>query len=183
MKVTYGISGVYYAMIKDNGSYDTPKAMPGGVSLTVSPLTTDVTIQSRVGTMPYRVSEEGVSGSLVIASVPLAFLSSIFGIYVDSNGAVIDKDYKKARHFALLYQTEGDDGNAKRVVWYDCTAQKPNYNIQTNAAGVTVTTDTLTLTMRKNPAKAMRGHDVPIKAELVSGVTGYDTFYNSVYGA
>lgn len=183
MKVTYGISNVYYAIIKSTGSYDTPKAMPGGVSLTVNPTAGGTVIKSRLGNVPYNTDEEEVSGSLVIASVPLAFLTDVFGISVDSNGAVVDKGRGKPVHFALLYQTEGDESDAKRVVWYDCTAQKPNYNIQTNAAGVTVTTDTLTLTMRRNAAKILRGYDVPLKAELTESDTGYNTFYNAVYGA
>ena len=183
MKVTYGISGVYYAIIKSTGAYDTPKAMPGGVSLTVSPTGADTVIKSRLGNVPYRTEEGEVSGNLTVASVPLAFLTDVFGITVDSNGAVIDKGYKKPVHFALLYQTEGDEGDAKRVVWYDCVAQKPNYSIQTNAEGVSVTTDTLSIVMRRNAAKALRGYDVPLKAELTESDTGYDTFYNAVYGA
>lgn len=183
MKVTYGISGVHYARIKANGSYDTPKAMPGGVSLSVSPVSADMTIKSRVGNVPYKAQEGEVSGSLVIASVPLAFLTDIFGITVDGNGAVIEKGYSKPVHFALLYQTEGDSGDAKRVVWYDCTAQKPNYSIRTNEEGISVTTDTLTLTMRRNPGRLMRGYNDPLKAELTDSDTGYDTFYSNVYGA
>lgn len=182
MKVTYGICKLHYAVIS-SGVYQTPKPIPGGVSLSIDPPSGAKYISSSIGNVPYGNVEGEYSGSLTIASLPLAFLSDIYGYNVNLAGDVIkDGGIKKAAHFALMYQTQTDSG-AKRVVFYDCEVGNYSEQIRTTEAGINYTAYTVPIKMRKNPAKVLRGYDSDYKAEVYDTNAAYETFFNSVYGA
>lgn len=182
MKVTYGICQLHYAVIS-SGVYQTPKPMPGGVSLSIDPPTGAKYISSGIGNVPYGNTEGEYSGNLVIASLPLAFLTDIYGYEVNQTNDVIkDKGRSGIVHFALLFQTEIDNG-AKRVVFYDCEAGSYSEQIRTTEAGINYTAYTVPIKMRKNPAKVLRGYDSDYKAEVFDTNAAYETFFNSVYGA
>lgn len=182
MKVTYGICKLHYAVIS-GGVYQTPKPIPGGVSLSIDPPSGAKYITSSIGNVPYGNVEGEYSGNLVIASLPLAFLSDIYGYNVNLAGDVIkDGGHSGIVHFALMYQTETDNG-AKRVVFYDCEAGNYSEQIRTTEAGINYTVYTVPIKMRKNPARALRGYDSDYKAEVFDTDEAYETFFNSVYGA
>lgn len=182
MKVTYGISKLHYAAII-NGAYQTPSPIPGGVSFSIEPPAGAKYISSSIGNVPYENTEGEYSGSLIIASLPLAFLSEIYGYDINVTEDIIkDGGIKKAVHFALMYQTQTDTG-AKRVVFYDCEAGNYSEQIRTTEAGINYTAYTVPIKMRKNPARILRGYESDYKAEVFDTSADYNSFFSSVYGA
>lgn len=183
MKVSFGIKKLHYALIDPvSGLYRVPVSMPGAVSLGVSGSERELTLNSSFGDIPFGKEKGSVSGSLVIASLPLAFLYDVFGIEIDENGVEIEHGFDEVRHFALLYQTNTDEGKI-RECWYDCTATRPQYSIVTNDTGVTIATRQLNITMRRNAAKLIRGYKTQLRARVASDKAAYDTFFSEVYGA
>lgn len=182
MKVSFGIKKLHYALIDpETGLYRVPVAMPGAVSLGISGSEKELTLNSSFGDIPFRKEKGSVSGSLVIASLPLAFLYDVFGIEIDENGVETERGYDEVRHFALLYQTNTDEGTI-RECWYDCTASRPQYSIVTNDTGITIATRQINLVMRRNAAKLLRGYNPPLRARVASDKAAYDTFFDGVYG-
>lgn len=123
-KVRFGLSKAYYAVI-NNGSYGTPVAIPGAVSLSLN----------REGSEPatfwadniaYYVSPAangGYTGTLTFALVPDSFKVSVLGEVVDDNGMQVEIADATQNSFALLYEVEGD-ADKKRYAFFNCTAQR-----------------------------------------------------------
>lgn len=182
MKVSYGISNTHYAIIDPStGRYRTPEALPGAVSFGKSGGGKELSVKSNFGTLPAKRQRDDYSGILVIASLPLAFLSDVFGIVVDAHGVEIDYGIEDVIHFALMYENNTDVGRIRQV-WYDCTAELPEYSVQTNDTGITIATRQLDIKMRKNPALELRGYPSPIKARVASDKAAFNTFFDEVYG-
>ena len=181
MKVSFGIENVHYAAIGSSGEYGVPTALPGAVSLSINGGSRELTLNSYFGDVPFKKEKGSYSGSLIIASLPLAFLSDIYGIELDVNGVEIDKGNETVKPFALLYQTNTDEGTI-REVWYSCTAERPQYSIRTNDTGITVATRQIEIKMEKNIAREIYGFNDPFRARVKSGDEEYDTFFDEVYG-
>lgn len=175
--VKFGFSNVHVAkLIEQNNAinYDTPFAIPGGVSFNQDPQGDTVFYADN---MKYFIGKNGYTGSLVIANVPNEFLIKILGMKEDANGAIIENTANKESRFALMCEVDGDP-NKNRVVFYDCTATRPSIEYSTTEEGKEVKTATMEITM------APRSTDGQVKASLPSSTTNkeaYNNFFNSVY--
>lgn len=129
-KVKYNLKNVYAAKLtesSENGetsySYDTPKAIPGAVSLSLdaegdsSPFYADGIVYFR------SVANNGYSGDLEVALIPEWFRTEILQEALDSKGVLIEKsDNKENVYFALLFEFDGD-ANAIRHALRWCVAK------------------------------------------------------------
>ena len=181
-KVKYGLKNVYYAVatIAANGSatYETPVAIPGAVSLSLSAEGGET--KFRADNINYWVgqSNNGYSGDLEVALIPDSFKTDVLGMIKDSTNKVLIEDAEaKTTPFALLFQFEGD-ASATRHVMYNCTAARPELNGSTTEEEIEPQTETMSLTassiynasLQKNIVKA--SVDEVEAASIYSGWTG-----------
>jgi phi13 family phage major tail protein len=179
-KVKFGLKNVHYALatIAANGSatYETPKAFPGAVSLSLD-VQGDIT-PFRADNMDYYVSngQNSYQGDLEMALFTDEVRQDLFGdMKEETSGLQYEVAGQEAKHFALMFQFEGDV-HATRHVLYNCTATRPTKELQTIEDTKTPVTQTLTVSA------------VPLASGDVMGMTTSATpeatksaWHNAVY--
>ncbi len=176
-KVKYGLKNAYYApltMVNGKTMYETPIAIKGAVSISLSPEGDPVEFEADDSVYFEETSNNGYSGDLEFALIPDEFKRDIMGETIDSNGAMIENVNAKFRPFALMFEFNGDR-NATRHVLYNCRASRTDIASKTKGKTIDVTPEKLSITVR--PAEDTSD----VKAKLYSGQTGYDTFFSGVY--
>ena len=148
-KIRYGIKGCYYAgaTIAADGTatYDTPVALPGAVSLSLSPEGDTTPFYADNIVYYTAIANNGYSGDLELAKIPDSFLTDCLGYAADTNGVLYEDAGASPVNFALLFQFEGD-AHAKRSVLYNCVATRPEVSGQTKAEGIEPQTETISIT-------------------------------------
>lgn len=124
-KVRFGLAKAYYAVIKTDGTYDTPAALPGAVSLDLSREGSEPTTfwADNIAYFVTPAANGGYTGTLTLAIVPDTFKVDVLGEVVDDNGMQVELGNATPKSFALMYEVEGD-ADKKRYVFFNCTAQR-----------------------------------------------------------
>lgn len=179
-KVKYGLSNCYYAVLSAAGTYGTPVALPGAVSLS---LDQEGEINKfRADNIDYytSVSNNGYSGDLELAIIPDSFLTDVMGEVKDStSGLQYELGNVQPSAFALLFQFEGDV-KATRHVLYNCKAARPTVGSQTTDTSIEPVTETLSITAT---AKEMTVGGVTkpvVKGKCLYGDSAYNSFFSAV---
>lgn len=178
-KVVFGLKSVYVAFLNVTlGTWGTPAAIPGAVELGLgaegdsSPFYADDMVYYT------SYSNNGYTGDLSMAGVPDATLATMLGWEVDGNGMLVEKSDVEPAPFALLFEVDGDAA-AKRYVYYNCTAGRPDEAHKTKGDSTEPETTGLKLTV------------TPIEIDGVNIVKGgierttanaavFDAFYDAV---
>lgn len=148
-KVTFGLSNVHIAKLTETAegiTYETPFALPGAVSLTMDK--EGATSIFYADNIPYykRSSNNGYSGTLTIADVIEKFLTDILGQEKDTNGAIFENADDNAARFALMCEIDGDV-KKRRIVFYDCLAERPSIDYSTTEQEIEVKQASMDLTI------------------------------------
>lgn len=179
--VKFGLRNVHVAFFDpETGEYDTPKRMPGAISLTMnavgssSKLEADDTVYNEVE------SNQGYEGTLNIADMPEWFQVEALGYIKGKNGGLVEPKDMVRKSFALLHEVQTDT-KGRRFVTYDVKVSRPTQNA--NTAKETIDYDTVELSFTAVPHEFTIGGK---KIELVKGhVNGgeqeYDTFFDKVW--
>ena len=148
-KVKYGLSNAHYAVeiVGEDGTitYDTPKAWPGSVSLTLSPTGSASSFYAD-NALYYTVpGAPGYEGELESALVPDDFCVDVLGDTLDQEKGILEAGIPTTKNFALLFQFEGDQ-KATRHCLYHCSASRPEVSGETVEESTTIGTETLSFT-------------------------------------
>lgn len=144
-KVRFGLKNVYYSVLSGS-TYATPVAIPGAVSLDMSPA--GDTNKFYADNIAYYVSvaNQGYEGSLEVAKIPDQMFQDVWGYTLGTTSKVLTESaFTEAKTFALLFQIDGDQNNDCFVI-YACTGARPNIGSQTIEAGKEPRTQTIDLT-------------------------------------
>lgn len=144
-KVKFGVRKVHYALMTTMGTYSTPVAMPGAVSLSLSP-SGDLT-PFYADDIRYFVTmaNNGYDIDLELAYVPESFLTDIMGMVKDTTSKnIYEKADVQPNPFALLFEEEGDATGTKFVL-YNCVANRPSRNLATKEDAINPQTQSLTI--------------------------------------
>lgn len=149
-KVKFGLKNVHYATIFEGEdgeiAYETPKRLPGAVSLTLDAQGEEVEFEADDAIYYASYSNTGYKGSLEIANITDDFRKDILGDVEDETSHVLmEYASAEARPFALLYEVNGDQKATRRVLYY-CTVSRPGENAGTSGKTKTPQTDTMNLT-------------------------------------
>jgi phi13 family phage major tail protein len=176
-KVKFGLKNVHYAVITEASgvvSYGTPKPVPGAVNLTLDAAGENVQFYADDTVYFEENTNEGYTGSLEMALIPDEFRVDVLGEIEDANGAYIENKDAKAKHFALLFEFDGDAKKMRHVLYY-VLAARPNVSGSTKTNTKDPQTETLNITARPAPDTG------DVKAKVPQGETAYDNFYSAVY--
>jgi phi13 family phage major tail protein len=176
-KIKFGLKNVHYAVITETDgtiTYGTPEPIPGAVNLTLDAAGESVQFYADDRVYFEENTNDGYTGNLEIALIPDDFRKDVLGEIEDANGALIENKDAKAKHFALLFEFDGDAKKTRHVLYY-VLASRPS------VAGATTTnikepqTETLNITARPAPDTG------DVKAKVPQGEAAYDDFYTAVY--
>ena len=181
-KVKFGLKNVHFAKMivsEEDGSisYAKPVRIPGAVNLSLDPQGDKADFNAYDVIFFSDYANNGYSGDLEVAKIPDEFLKEILGQAVDTNGAIIESSEDKSSKFALMFEVNGDV-NAKRVVYYNCSASRPKAEASTVGTTKEPKTDTITITA------SARSTDNLVRASLEpddKNKTVYEKFYEKVY--
>lgn len=143
-KVKFNIKNVHYAVIEEGGSFGTPVAMPGAVSLSLEQQG-EITPFYADGIVFYQsASNGGYNGDLEVALVPDEFRKDVLQEEEDTNKVLFENANKNGKSFALGFQIDGD--KEPTLFWFfNCTATRPNVESETTEDTKEPGTDTLTI--------------------------------------
>lgn len=182
-KVKFGIKNCYYAVatIGTNGSatYATPVALPGAVSMSLSPegeMTPFYADDIIYYTSP---ANAGYSGDLELAIVPDAFKTAVLGFAADSNGVIYEDANAETVHFALTFEFSGDV-HKKRGVLYNCTASRPAVASSTITETKEPQTESITITATPIYNAALN-KDVVKSSVTPTESTQYNAWNTTIY--
>ena len=180
-KVKFGLKNVHYAVITEtvtNGevsiTYGIPVAIPGAVNLTLDAAGESVQFYADDSVYFEENTNDGYTGSLEIALIPDEFRVDVLGDELDANGALIENKNAKAKHFALLFEFDGDANKTRHVLYY-VLASRPSISGSTKTNTKEPQTETMNITARPAPDTG------DVKAKVPQGSAAYDTFFESVY--
>lgn len=157
------------------GTYETPVAIPGAVSISLAQQG-QLTPFYADGVKYYVSSSNGgYEGDLVLAMVPDEFREDVLGETLDTNQVLFENANKRPVEFALGFDVDGDQGTTK-FWFYNCTATRPSIDAQTNEDTITPQTDTLTISCASTEDGTVRGKTTPGTEETV-----LTAWYTNVY--
>jgi len=176
-KVKFGLKNVHYAVVTETGgviTYDTPKPIRGAVNLTLDAAGESVQFYADDSVYYEENTNDGYTGSLEMALIPDEFRVDVLGEIEDANGALIENKDAKAKHFALLFEFDGDAKKTRHVLYY-VLASRPSVSGSTRTNTKEPQTETLNITARPAPDTG------DVKAKVPQGEAAYDNFYTAVY--
>ena len=166
-KVKYGIENLYYSVISTTGTYGSPIAWKGAVSISLSPQGSQNNFYADNSVYFSLEANTGYQGDLVTALIPDTFRTDCLGETVDTNGMYVETAGATRKEFALLFQFEGDE-NATRHCLYRCTATRPNVEGSTVEDTIEPQTETITITAMPRLADHVVKSRCPYSASTTS---------------
>lgn len=180
-KVKFGIKNVHYTcptVSEGTVVYTTPTALPGAVSLSISPIGDMQNIAADDDPAYVTISSQGgYSGNLILYQLPDSFITDVLGYTSDSTNKTMYKIAGAARKtFALLYEIGGDQVPT-RYILYHCAAGDPEITTTTNADNVTANEISIPITVTAAEDTGV----IRAYAEKQETTSAYDTWFTSVY--
>lgn len=183
-KVQFNLKNVHYAVLTEtesggdiSESYGDVKAVRGAVSVS---LAQDGEMSSFYadGVKYYNTtSNQGYSGSLEMAKIPVEMLEDVWGMDTDDNGVLVENANDEVKAFALLFQIDGDI-EEEYYCFYKCNATRPNIDSKTNEESKEPNTQSLDLTI--SPLLSNGDVKVSTTDDTTTEVRG--NWFNVVYG-
>jgi len=182
-KVRFGLAKAYFAVIKTDGTYDTPVALPGAVSLDLNREGSEPSTfwADNIAYYVTPAANGGYTGTLTLAIVPDSFKVAVLGEVVDDNGMQVELADATPKSFALLYEVEGD-ADKKRYAFFNCTAQRVVAGANTKSDSTNPDTQDLEFTA---VGKDFEFGGTGVTKNIVKGsaeesVTAFATWYTAV---
>lgn len=172
---------MHYAVKTAEGTYETPVAIPGAVSLSLeqqgelSPFYAD-------GIKYYvSASNGGYEGDLEMAMITDDFRTAVLGETEDTNNVLFENTNTPTVEFALGFDIDGDAGTTK-FWFYNCTATRPSIEAQTNEDTIEPQTDTLTISCAPTADGMVRAKTTGTTQETIL-TSWYTEVYEQATGA
>lgn len=135
-KVTYGLENAHYAKLTFGATgvptFATPVPLAGSVEFTMDPETNSVEFAADNDSQYFTEDENnGYSGTLTIANMPLSFRQDILGEVINTtDGTITELADAKFSPFALLFQFDGDKTKTRHLIYY-CNGSRATISSKT----------------------------------------------------
>lgn len=182
-KVNFGLKNAHYAVVTETtedatgevtSTYGTVKAWPGIVNITLDAQGESNPFYADDGIYYEPTVNNGYSGDIEIADVPVEVLTDVYGRDKDTNGVVTESNSDKSKYVALLFECNGDPGGRRHVL-YRCKLGRPSIAAQTTGESVDVQTQTVPITASPRP------DDGKVHARVDKDDAAFAGWYDSVY--
>ena len=156
-RVRFGVKNVYYALIKSTEggtyTYETPKALKGARSITLSEEKSDIKEYADNGVWYQGSTLSGYTGSIEVEDMEKAIEAELLGHKIDTKGGLIVKDTDDAPEIALMFEFTLADTNAsaKRGLLYRVKLSKKEERGNTKEDKITIEHTTLDITASARP--------------------------------
>ena len=178
-KVRFGLKNCFYAKATfdedGNVTYDTPKRLPGAVSISLDPEGENENWYADDIVYVVLNNNAGYEGDLELALIPEEFLKDILHEEEDANGVLIENANSEFERFALLFEFTCDK-HAIRHVFYCCSASRPSTEGETKEDEKDVQTEELSII-----ASALASGHVKAKTSVNTSDAVYNAWYDAVY--
>lgn len=135
-KVTYGLENAHYAKLTFGlggaPTFATPVPLAGSVEFKMDPETNSVEFAADNDSQYFTEDENnGYSGTLTIANMPLSFRKDILGEVInEKDGTITELADAKFSPFALLFQFDGDKTKTRHLIYY-CNGSRATISSKT----------------------------------------------------
>lgn len=150
MRISYGLSKLYYAVLSDNG-YGTPKNIPGAVRINLDPVIREIKFTGLDGEekTPYTIFD-GYNGTIEFAGLTEDFMKDILGYTAAEDGTLIEivPSFVLPK-CALIFETSG---TVARHKYFYSTFSRPGFSAETTSNSVKIDPVSLSVSIRKHPA-------------------------------
>lgn len=176
-KIRYGLKNVHIFPVKkeleNSIEYDEAFKLPGAVHLSMDPSGDNNPFYADDVIYHNEFTNNGYEGELEVAMINEDFETKILGCVKDKNGAIIENVDAAAKNFALAFEFKGDRKRVRHIL-YNVSASRPKFESATKEEKTKINTDKIKFTAIPDPTGQ-------IKAKVMEGAKGYDTFYTKVY--
>lgn len=178
--VKFGLSNAHYALMGEDGTYETPKPILGSVSLSLSPEGDSASFAADNNSKYYvSYANSGYSGSLEIAFAEDEFLQDTLNYIVDKNGMLLEASDTVAANFALMFEVSSNV-KPQRFVLYNCQLSRPE--TEANTTSDSVEPDTITLDFTAASADFKYGDETrPFVRGSLTKTTATETAYGKFF--
>ena len=158
-KITYGLKNVHVWPITstdDTGkpTYGTIINWPGAVELSMGAEGSSDPFYADDSDYYQGTANNGYSGDLTSADIPVEFLTQVMGEIVDSNGAHFESADVAPKEFAMAFEFKGD-AKKRRHLFYRCTAERSSVASKTKEGKVSPNTPKVKITAVPRSDNAM----------------------------
>lgn len=175
-KVEFGLRNAHYSPVTVNEAtneltFGAPVKLPGSVTLTLN--ASGDMVRFKADDIDYytNANNQGYEGTLTLARVPDKFRKEILGEELTEGGVLIENADAQTKHFALLFEFQGDKKGIRHVLYY-CSANRPNISSKTKD-GADPNTSELSIIVSPRPDNNL------VKAKTTVDVS--DEIYNGWY--
>lgn len=159
-KIKFGLQDVAYAMVTETQdpetgawttSYGEYKAIPGAVSLSLSPEGEENNFYADNIVYVVLASNQGYTGNFEVALLTEDAEKDLLRRTADANGVIVeDADTSTPPYFALRFRIDGDKTNRKYVL-YRCVLTRPDITGNTKEQSIEPATDTVNFKCTPRP--------------------------------
>lgn len=181
-KVRFGLEKAYYALLQEGGTFATPVALNGAVSLSINAEGNSSNFYA--DNCPYVTfsTNTGYTGELELATLEDADAQALLGEIQAANGVIYEDADAQPAQFALLFQTGGNIYD-KRYAMYNCTLSRPSMSASTTTDSTDP--DTITLSFTAIPLEmTVDGAEKKVVKGVIenneAGQAVYDAWYTAV---
>lgn len=182
-KVRFGLKNVHVAFRLPDAlgvpTWDTPIAIPGAIGF--KPSAEGDSMKQFADNGPYftATTNNGYTADLEMALIPDEVVAKMLNYITDDAGGLVEDADALPAAFALMFQVEGDV-SARKTVYYECTAARPEREEKTKEASIAPGSDVLKLTIV--PIEVAGVNTPKATLELsATNQTEYDAFFDAVY--
>lgn len=178
-KVEFGLSNVHFALldIDDIGTitYGVPHKIPGAVNMTLEPSGSVTPFYADNVVYYQATANQGYTGSLEMALFDEWFHMNVLKDTKDSNGVMVENAGASPAPVAILYQVEGDETAAMRVL-YNVQISRGSETSSTKGETTEPQTSTVNITVTALPGGNVKAHTTEDTPQAT--ITGW---FTSVY--
>lgn len=177
-KVHFGLEGLTFWVLNNEGAYDDPIKVPGIVGLSASPQTSSDAFYADNMEFFRASADNGDEVEIETAGLPDTLLAAILGWRVDTNGVLIRVANGVKKQFAMAFRVCGDQCERGKV-YYRGTASIPEDSNQTKGDSTDVQTEKIKINFV--PIEIGSEKAVCARCDADAAPTAWAKFFESPY--